>query len=65
MATNQPHQIVLKVKTDGKITGEVKGVSGAACEPLSKWLDELGNVEIDSKTLDFSRPDSQNLTQRH
>ena len=59
------HTIVIDIKTDGKITGEVKGVSGPSCAPLSEWLDELGTVLEDRKTPDYSRPDNQNLTQRN
>ena len=58
----QPHKIILDVKTDGKITGEIKGVSGPQCAPLSEWLDELGAVIEDRKTMDFSRPNDQNIT---
>jgi 5-enolpyruvylshikimate-3-phosphate synthase len=39
------HVIEIVIGTDGKIKGEVKGVKGAQCGPLLKWLDELGAVE--------------------
>lgn len=57
-----PHNIVIEIAPDGKITGEVGGVSGSKCAPLSAWLDELGEVIEDRHTADYYRPDPQNLT---
>lgn len=59
--SNQPHTIVIEIKPDGKITGEVKGVSGKQCAPLSEWLDELGGVLEDRHTPDYYKPDPQAL----
>jgi hypothetical protein len=50
---NTPHQIIIEIAPDGKIKGEVVGVEGQSCQPLSAWLDELGKVETDSPTPDF------------
>jgi hypothetical protein len=58
------HVIEITIMTDGKVKGEVKGVKGAECGPLSKWLDELGAVEVDSKTPDYHKQADQNLTVR-
>jgi hypothetical protein len=58
------HVIEIVIGTDGKIKGEVKGVKGQQCGPLSKWLDELGAVEKDSKTADWHKNADQNLTVR-
>lgn len=58
------HVIEIVIQPDGKIKGEVKGVKGQQCGPLSKWLDELGMVEKDSKTADWHKNSDQNLTVR-
>ena len=60
--TQQPHEIVVTVTPQGKVQGEVKGVPGKSCAPLSAWLDELGKVESDSATSDFYKPDQQGIT---
>ncbi|MDR3572844.1 MAG: DUF2997 domain-containing protein [Anaerolineaceae bacterium] len=62
---NQPHEIIIEIKPDGKISGEVKGVSGPHCAPLSEWLDELGEVLVDSQTPDYRKPSQQNVIINH
>jgi len=59
---NQPHTITLQITPDGKIIGEVKGVAGPHCAPLSAWLDELGLVEIDSPTPDYRKAPTVHTT---
>ncbi len=59
--SNQPHTIEITVQPDGKIVGEVKGVAGAHCAPLSAWLDELGEVEEDRHTPDYHRRPAQTV----
>lgn len=54
-----PHTLVIEIKPDGKITGEVKGVNGKHCAPLSAWLDELGEVIEDRHTPDYYKPAEQ------
>ncbi len=58
---NQPHTIVIEIQPDGKIKGEVKGVAGAHCGPLSEWLDELGEVLEDRKTPDYYKQAQQTV----
>ena len=57
----QPHSIEIVIGQDGKLTSEVKGVAGADCTALTKWLDELGEVEVDSKTPDYYRKPRQTV----
>ncbi len=56
---NKPHVIEITITPEGKIIGEVKGVAGPACAPLSQWLDELGQVLDDRPTPDYRKPDQQ------
>lgn len=56
-----PHIIEIVIDKNGKITSEVKGVLGADCSALTKWLDELGVVEVDSKTPDYYKKDNQTV----
>jgi len=62
--TQQPHVIEIKITPEGKVVGTVTGVAGAACAPLSAWLDELGEVESDSQTPDYRRQPSQTVQVR-
>jgi hypothetical protein len=55
--TNLPHEIIVEISPDGKITSEVKGVTGKSCTALSAWLDDLGKVEVDRHTADYHKPD--------
>lgn len=64
MNNNQPHTIEITISIDGKITGEVKGMAGPTCTSLTKWLDEIGHVEVDKHTPDFHKRPDQNLTNR-
>ena len=57
----QPHTIQIQITPEGKVVGQVKGVSGPACAPLSAWLDQLGVVESDSQTPDYRRQSSQTV----
>lgn len=58
------HTIEITIMPDGKVVGEVKGVTGPECAPLTKWLDELGSVTVDRKTGDFSKADTQHVTNK-
>ena len=62
--SGQPHTIEVTIMPDGKVKGEVKGVKGVECGPLSKWLDELGKVEVDKHSPDWYKQSDQNLTNR-
>ena len=53
------HTMIINITPQGKVNGEVKGVKGKECGPLSKWLDELGKVEKDSPTPDFYQTTNQ------
>lgn len=59
---SDPHQIVIEIKPDGQITGEVKGANGPKCTSLSAWLDALGKVTEDKQTPDYYKPDAQGVT---
>lgn len=62
---NQAHTIEITILPNGKIQGEVKGVKGKECGPLTKWLDEIGEVTVDKQTPDYFKPSDQALTNRH
>ena len=49
----QSHTIDIAISPTGEITSEVKGVKGASCSKISKWLDDLGKVTHDQKTGDY------------
>ena len=58
---NTPHTIEIVIDRDGKLTSEVKDIAGADCTTLTKWLDELGEVEVDSKTPDYYKKPRQTV----
>lgn len=58
---NTLHTIQITITSEGKIVGEVKGVQGPHCAPLSAWLDELGKVVEDRSTPDYHRRGSQTV----
>jgi hypothetical protein len=64
MPTTPKHEIIIEILPDGKITGEVKGIEGQHCAPLSEWLDELGKVIEDRKTPDYHKQAKQNVIAR-
>ena len=49
----QAHTIEVVITEDGEIKATVQGVAGPACEDLSRFLDQLGEVVEDKKTPDF------------
>ena len=57
----QPHTIEIVIETNGQITSEVRGVAGADCSTLTKWLDKLGVVEVDEKTPEFYKQAKQTV----
>ena len=58
---NTPHTIEIVIDRDGKLTSEVRDIAGADCTTLTKWLDELGEVEVDSKTPDYYKKPRQTI----
>ena len=56
-----PHTIIITIDENGKLSGEVKGISGPHCGPLSAWLDELGEVIDDRQTPDYRKPAQQSV----
>lgn len=56
-----PHEIVIIVKPDGKIESTVEGISGPTCSELTKWLEELGVVEVDKPTPDYRKQANQTV----
>lgn len=55
---------VINVEIDlkGKLSATVEGVAGPACADVSKFLDEMGVVEVDEPTPDFYQAASDNAT---
>lgn len=62
MAGNIPHEIVLVIDEDGKISSVVHGVDGPSCSELVKWLSEIGTIEVDSQTADYRKQPKQGVT---
>ncbi len=62
---NAPHEIVIVIGPDGKITSTVNGIAGPSCTELTKWLEELGAVEVDSPTADYRKLPKQSILNRH
>lgn len=58
----QSHEVVIEIGPDGKISTTVLGVSGPACGDLTKWLEQLGEVEVDSPTDDYRKLPRQGVT---
>lgn len=59
---NEPHSIEIVIDPSGKISGEVKGVAGPRCGPLSEWLDQLGLLVSDRQTPDYRKQPKQAVT---
>lgn len=53
--TNQPHSLTIEIAPNGEIKSTVHGVAGADCSKISEWIDSLGNVTRDEKTLDWNK----------
>ncbi len=49
----QAHRVVMTIKPGGEVTTTVEGISGAACEAATKWLDGLGEVTEHKRTPDY------------
>lgn len=67
MATQKapPHEIEIIIGPDGRIESEVRGIEGPSCAALTKFLEELGVVEVDSPTADYRKLPRQAVAQRH
>lgn len=59
---SQKHELIIDITPEGKVIGEVKGVEGASCAPLSEWLDELGAVLEDRKTPNYHKQAKQTIS---
>jgi hypothetical protein len=59
------HKIVIEVDENGNLKSEVKGIEGASCTEIHKWLDELGEVEVDEKTADYWKAGGNKQTVSH
>lgn len=46
-------QIVISIGPDGNVQYEVHGVKGPSCLNISKFLEELGEVETRTYTADY------------
>jgi len=57
----KPHEITIIITEDGHIESTVGGVDGPSCGELTKWLEELGTVEVDSQTPDFRKLPKQTI----
>jgi hypothetical protein len=57
----KPHIIEIVIAEDGTLTSEVIGIEGQECTNITKWLDELGEVEVDKHTSDFYKTPKQTV----
>ena len=55
------HTLTIEITPDGEIRSTVHGIAGPDCSKISEWIDSLGNVTKDEKTLDYSKPKDQDL----
>jgi len=60
--TDPKHTIEISIDEEGKITSEVKGVTGQACSNISKFLDSLGTVQEDRHTDDYWKKPKQSVS---
>lgn len=58
---SKPYEIHVTIMPDGKVVSEVKGVQGPACTDLTKFLENLGVVEVDRHTDDYRKQPQQGL----
>lgn len=58
------HTILIEITPQGDFSAEVNGVQGPQCSDISKWLDSLGNVELDEKTPDYYKKGKQTVKNR-
>lgn len=59
------HSLTIEISPEGEIKSTVHGVAGPDCSKISAWIDELGTVTRDEKTLDYSKPKDQELKILH
>lgn len=59
---NLPHEIVIEIDPQGKIASTVNGIEGPSCSELTKWLEDLGVVEVDSPTADYRKQPKQGIS---
>jgi hypothetical protein len=62
LSKSQSHEVVLEIDEAGKVSTTVHGVDGPACGDLTKWLEQLGVVEVDSPTDDYRKQGRQGIT---
>lgn len=55
------HTIEIVIDEDGKLSTEVRGIEGQECTDITKWLDDLGTVEVDKKTPDYYKSTKQKV----
>jgi len=55
------HSLTIEISPDGELKSTVHGIAGPDCSKISEWIDSLGNVTKDEKTLDYSKPKDQDL----
>ncbi len=53
LTNTPPHEIEIVIDLEGNFEATVLGITGTACEGISAFLDELGEVTIDQHTLDY------------
>jgi hypothetical protein len=55
------HTLTIEITPDGEIKSTVHGIAGPDCSKISEWIDSLGNVTKDEKTLDWNKPKDAEL----
>ena len=56
-----PHSLTIEISPDGEIKSTVHGIAGPDCSKISEWINDLGEVTRDEKTLDWSKGKDQDL----
>jgi hypothetical protein len=49
----QKQEIEIAILPDGRVEYTIKGVKGSACESISALLEQLGQVEEETRTGEF------------
>ncbi len=49
----QNQELEIKILPDGRVEYTIKGVKGSACESISALLEQLGQVEQESRTGEY------------
>lgn len=55
----QKQEIEIAILPDGRIEYTIKGVKGGACESISALLEQLGQVQQETRTGEYYEQDAE------